>query len=299
MPDRSDPWSISTLTPVERRDGRYFKRDDLFAPLGPDRVNGTKLRQLIVLAGDLVASGAEGLVTAASAHSPQIPMTAVVGARLGVPVHIVTGAKSVDHALRHSGPALAAEYGATIETTMPAYNPQLQRVGRAALDRRPGWAAVPYAISLPEPTTPDAARRFHEASADQARNLPDDMPALVLAFGSGNSAASVLWGMTRHNKRAARVVLVGVGPSRLAWLANRLTQLGCPHQLDLVSHIDLHAAKLVTYGERVAWTESGIPLHPNYEAKVGRFLASPRGQELVGEWTGDDACWWIVGSEPR
>tara|TARA_R110000787_G_scaffold9205_3_gene32342 strand:- start:163 stop:1041 length:879 start_codon:yes stop_codon:yes gene_type:complete len=290
-----DPWDISALTPIEHHGNRWYKRDDQFAPLGPTGVNGTKLRQLIRMVEDIATSGAKGLVTAASAHSPQIPMTALVGARFGLPVHIITGGKGMETVSLKQGVQIALEAGATIQPTMPAYNPVLQHAARSALAERPGWAMVPYAISIPEPATEAEAWRFHDASSAQAANLPA-AEALIIAFGSGNSSASILWGIDRFNIDIREVHLIGVGPSRIDWLVNRLDQLGAVHMIDRCVHHDLHGAGLVTYGERVNATSDGINLHPNYEAKVARYLASE--PHPVPEWDEGDCGWWIVGNEP-
>lgn len=291
-------WDVDALTPVERRAGMWVKRDDLFAPLGPGSINGTKLRQLIRLATDAADAGAVGFVSAASGHSPQIPMTAAVGRELGLPVHVVTGARSRATALRSPGVAMAVELGATLEVTLPAYNPVLQRRGREALEARPGWAGIPYAISLPEPTTAAAARRFHAGSARQVRNLPLDVRTLVMALGSGNSAASVLFGLAVEERTDVElVVLVGVGPSRWRWLHERLELLEAPRILERARFVDLHGMGAVRYGERVPFSLDGLELHPIYEAKIAAWIeAHP---QACPEWRRHETAFWNVGTEPR
>jgi hypothetical protein len=64
---------IYQLTPVEHIGGIWWKREDKFAPLGPGKINGSKLRQLIWLFSQQQNSGvASGAVTA----SPQLLMVA-------------------------------------------------------------------------------------------------------------------------------------------------------------------------------------------------------------------------------
>jgi hypothetical protein len=291
-------WDVLELTPVEQRAGMWVKREDLFAPLGPGSINGTKLRQLIRLASDARDAGAAGLVSAASGHSPQLPMTAIVGEHLGLPVHLVTGARSRTTALRSRGVALAVAHGATLEVTLPAYNPVLQRRGRQALEDRPGWYGVPYAISLPEPTAGPAARRFHEWSALQVTNLPSSARTLIMALGSGNSAASVLYGLVRERlDHVERIVLLGIGPSRWEWLVERLELLRADRILERVHFIDLHGGGFVRYADRVRFDLDGLSLHPNYEGKIAAWLDEHPTAEP--DWRTPDAVFWNVGSEPR
>jgi hypothetical protein len=43
------------------------------------------------------------------------------------------------------------------------------------------------------------------------------------------------------------------------------------------------------------WREAGIRFHPTYEGKMMRYLRGAQAAEYVG----DDALFWIVGSEPK
>ena len=90
---------LSALTPVENRVGRLYKREDKFAPLGYGNVNGSKLRQLVWLVRGY--RGVGGIITGASVLSPQVPMTAAVGAAYGLPVIIVLGGTNLRSALKH------------------------------------------------------------------------------------------------------------------------------------------------------------------------------------------------------
>lgn len=273
----------------------WVKRDDLFS--GPAGINGTKFRQLLRLAGDAVEAGAKGLLSAASGHSPQVPMTAVVAHMLGVPAHIVTGALSLETAMRSPGVALAVQYGATIEPVLPAYNPVLQARGRAALEERPGWYGVPYAISLPEPATPEAARRFHDGSAQQVRNLPfGSYDKLLVPCGSANSAGSILYGLARDQLLPPHILLVGIGPSRLDWLRARLELLEASEAMERVEYVDLHPH--FDYSQRVPYDLDGIELHPNYEGKIAQWAERNSSFRDLTGWGEARTVLWIVGSEP-
>jgi hypothetical protein len=294
------------VTPVHFLGGHPVKRDDLFAPLGVGSINGSKLRQLLHLVGGAARSGAEGIVTAASVLSPQVPMTAAVASHFGLPCHIILGGTVLERARRNPGVALAESFGATFGFTSVGYNPALQAACARALDERPGWSRVPYAISLPDGDIADI-EPFHRPGALQVANLhaAGEVRTLYVPFGSGNSAASVLYGLALGLTRPVeKVVLVGVGPSRLDWLARRCGALSASSGADVTGwlarceHHDLHGAGLVAYHDRKRASLGGLALHPTYEGKVLWWLR--KHADPASPWHADPrgSALWIVGSEP-
>jgi len=298
------------VTPVHVLGGHPVKRDDLFAPLGVGSINGSKLRQLLYLVGHAARNGADGIVTAASVLSPQVPMTAAVAAHFGLPCHIILGGTVLERARRNPGVALAESFGATFGFTSVGYNPALQAACRRALDERPGWSRVPYAISLPERGDIGDIEAlgdigdFHRLGAQQVANL-GDVRTLYVPFGSGNSAASILYGLALAPETAVeKVVLVGVGPSRLDWLARRLGTLSALSGADVegwlarVEHHDLHGLGLVAYHDRRVASLGGLRLHPTYEGKVLWWLR--KHADPASPWHRDPrgSGLWVVGSEP-
>ena len=76
------------LTPVDFREGLYWKRDDLYKPFGDYHVNGGKVRQALQLfetkIDDIKNKHNNGVITAASVHSPQSANIAKVAEKYGV-----------------------------------------------------------------------------------------------------------------------------------------------------------------------------------------------------------------------
>lgn len=316
--EAADPWDLAALTPVQTGARYRYKRDDLYAPRGEGGVNGTKLRQLVWLVEGAVARGARGLLTAASVRSPQLCMTAVVGARYGLPVVCVVGATNPVTAVRHTSVALAVEAGAELAFTPVAYNPALQRAATAMAPSLPGFYRVEYGITTPPTASPAEVEAFHALGARQTANVPPDVPVIAMTAGSCNSAVSVLYGLALARPPSLRrVVLVGVGPQRLGFIRDRLRLIRDVAGVDVlallrprftdhrtreagwgrsgpveVDHHDLHARGVVTYADRVPWTEDGIVFHPTYEGKLMRYLARRwRPAERDG-W-----LVWVVGAE--
>lgn len=331
---------LATLTPWEQvTDGDaawWAKREDRFAPLGYGGINGTKLRQLIWLAWQQSAASpwpeqrrhpAKGILTACSVHSPQAPMTAAVAAHYGMAATIIYGATDDRVADRHTNARIAANFGATFEHTTVAYNPVLQRAleESAARPDHAGWWVLPYAISVGDDDW-GAVESFHAVSAPQTDNIPDTVRTLVFPFGSGNTAASILYGIARNRPpNLERVVLVGIGPNRLQWLDDRLAAidhatghhhavavtyrrryhqhptLEAAHQTRgpvLLEHYDLHGT-FATYDRKMPARWGDIDLHPTYEGKVLTWL---RRHPWEARWfwrSRGDVGFWIVGSEPH
>src|SRR5439155_839381 len=77
---------LDQLTPVELRDGIWFKRDDLFSIAG---ASGGKARACYALA----RAAERGLITASARHSPQATIVARIARHLGLccRIHTPTG----------------------------------------------------------------------------------------------------------------------------------------------------------------------------------------------------------------
>lgn len=289
--------SPTELTPWENRDGRWYKREDLHR--NAYGVNGAKYRacrHLITQA--VVELGVDHVVTAQSVRSPQAAITATLCKELDLGCTVVVGASKLETAVKHPSVRIAVEAGAMLDTSCRvAYNPVIQPYGEK-LARELGAWQVPYAISPPADASPEELEAFLAVGGAQVRNLPDELETLVIAFGSGNTTAGVMYGLATHGSgNLKRVVLVGVGPDRTEWLHGRLNAVGVgldtvgefPFELD---HMPLHGW-FAEYADLMPETADGIVLHPTYEGKVARFLnsAKPEWWEQRDGSTG----FWIVG----
>ena len=74
------------ITPVEKYDNIFYKRDDLFCPYGD--VNGGKVRQTIEL---LKNNDVKGIIAAVSVHSPTGPVVSRVAKEFNKPCIIAVG----------------------------------------------------------------------------------------------------------------------------------------------------------------------------------------------------------------
>lgn len=317
---------LQDLTPVELHQGIWFKREDYFAPLGYGGINGSKLRQCIWMMYEYVQGGGKvGLVSGASVKSPQLPMGAAVAQHFGLPSVMVIGATTPESALKHENVFSAAWFGAKFALSKVAYNPNLQRMVKE-LQKQPGLRGA-YELEYGITTTQsdEAIWEFHLLGARQVRNIPTGVKTLIIPAGSCNSCVSVLYGLVRYQIPVERVVLYGIGPTRLALIEERLaaiervtrTNIRCyfrrmyHHHQDLaeehnarrplgfwppyiLEHYDLHETKYASYQDEMPASFDGIDFHPTYEGKVWRYI----GERHPINRSAGDTCFWIVGSRP-
>ncbi len=275
---------------MQERDGRWYKREDLCAL--PAGVNGAKLRACDHLIRQGAAAGAQRVISAASVLSPQNAMAAVLAARYGLRSLIILGGTNPRTAFQHRAVALARDHGADFDFIRVGYNPALQRRAADLTATDPSAYWLQYGITTPADASARELRAFHQIAADQVTNLPDSITTLVIPFGSGNTAAGVLLGLNQHRPRdLERIILVGIGPDRRAWLRDRFERMGV--SLPRYRHLDLHGTGYAQYSDKMPGQADGIVLHPTYEGKVVRYL----DEKAPDWWVRRDGttCLWIVG----
>ena len=285
------------LTPVELRNGRFYKREDLHRN-DQYGVNGAKFRACRHLMAKAVREGATAVVSASSVLSPQAAMAGVLAEEFGLDCTLVLGASKPETAPKHVSVKIAMDAGAKLNLdSKVAYNPVIQQAGNKLAKELGAWQ-LPYGITTPSNAPAEEIEAFLQVGGKQVMNLPAAVETLVIPFGSGNTAAGVLYGIAKYLDRddsnLTRVVLVGVGPDRLLWVQDRLDKVGVAMNgigIEIV-HIPLHGW-YADYGDRMPETADDIVMHPTYEGKVVRFLNSA-GMEW---WDARDGktCMWIVG----
>ena len=278
------------ITPVELRNGRYYKREDLLR--FSNGVNG-KVRTSLHLAQKAKDAGADALVYGGSVHAPALGRVASAAAYMGMDSYLVIGS-DISTARRHDTVRVAEEAGAEFLRAKVAYNPALQKLARETAERSGGSIVqIPYGVSHPDSWSADEVQAFlHEDSRQVDSVLQTGIETLVIPFGSANAALGILYGLSWYDD-APEVILVGVGPDRREWLFERLRYVGVTkRQLPKITYLPLHP-HFAEYKDRMPEHQDGIDFHPTYEGKVVRFLDT-----LKPTWwtTRDDStCMWIVG----
>ncbi|MEP6816547.1 MAG: pyridoxal-phosphate dependent enzyme [Marmoricola sp.] len=174
------------------------KRDDLtgFA------VAGNKARQLEALVGDALGNGADTLVTG-GAPSSNFCQAAVAAARWAglACVLVYAGSPSAE---RHPNHAAALHWGARILWTGDPDRASVDAGVEVAAAEVRTSGGTPYVIPRGG-ATPLGATAFHRAAEELVGQLDDlgvdDHVLVVLAVGSGGTAAGLLSGSAAHGRR--------------------------------------------------------------------------------------------------
>lgn len=287
---------LGKYTPWEKRGGVYFKREDYFAPLGYSGPNGSKMRQLIWYM-NRYREGKNHIVTGASIQSPQLSMSAIVGAHYGLQCRQVVYSKP-DTVLSHVNPRVAAGFGAVFEYANGPYNPIIQSKVKELT--KESSLVVEYGITLPHEVyaAPEIVR-FHQVGAHQVLNMPDEVETLIVPAGSCNTLTSVILGLWENPGNVKKLFTIGIGPDKRAWVNERLEICGVePEKLPFAwKHHSLHDTGYSAYSDKFNGEAfDGIEFHPTYEAKMWRWLTQeamfdPNEEAGVG--------FWIVGSSPK
>lgn len=283
-------------TPVELRDGRWYKREDLHR--NAYGVNGAKYRACRHMMTRAILDGYEHVVSAQSVRSPQASICATLAEELGIGCTIVYGSSKPETAFRHPNARIAREAGAEFDFgCRSAFNTTLQPYGARIAEHLGAWQ-LPYAISMPDDSLVSELEEFLEVGAEQVKNLPDEIRTIVIPFGSGNTAAGILYGLSRLRapEELERVVLLGIGPDRSPWLKQRLERVGARYLEFEVTHLPLHGW-FANYSDSMPETVDGIEMHPTYEGKAIRFL----DQSGLPWWDRRDGStlFWVVGGPVR
>ena len=282
---------LGTHTPWENHKGMWFKRDDYFAPLGYSGPNGSKMRQLIWYVNKFRA-GKTHIVTGASIQSPQLSMSAIVGAHYGLRARQIVYTKP-HSVLRHDNPRIAYGFEAEFEYASGPYNPILQR--KVVDLTQPTSLVVEYGITLPHNRYPaEDVRKFHEVGAYQTTNVPPEVKRLIAPAGSCNSLTSIMLGLSRDPHNIEELFTIGIGPDKRGWMRERLAYIGV--DVDTLpfkwKHYSLHDSGYSKYSDHFKGEEfDGISFHPTYEAKMWRWLT--HNDQLDYD---DSTAFWIVGS---
>lgn len=289
------------MTPVQRVDGLWVKREDLFT--GPAGTNGSKLRMAHHLLTQAKNSGVTHVFSAQSVLSPQAVMTAHLCREMGMECTLVVGGTTPEKALRHPYIRSAFEQAeAYLECAPVGYNPVIQKLAARRVEEENllgsglAWQ-MPYGITTPPDATAEDIETFMRVGGAQVRNLPSSLRTIVIPLGSGNTACGIIYGLHRNWSKfedLERVVLVGVGPDRFSWLLDRLKRVLKGDILPGVELVHLTTyPDFATYSDRMPESLGDIALHPTYEGKVVRYL----NQLMPDWWTLDteDTLFWIVG----
>jgi hypothetical protein len=305
------------LTPVEKIGDIYFKREDKFAPLGFNSINGSKLRQCIWLVDEWVKKkNIRGVVSGSVVGSPQHPFISSICKQYGIGCLIVTGSKNY---LSHKNMQLADELGAHFYVTNIGYAKALQSKSFKLAQQLPNHEVLETNITVDERiNTPERVEAFHRVGSYQVNNIPEHIENLIIPCGSCNSVTSILYGIAVNKpKNLKRILLMGIGNNgsyHLDYIPRRLKIISSVIGIDLndcfdytflkdrnekgisVLHYNLNGSGFCSYESWMPFNYDGIELHPRYEGKVFNFMKAK--EPFFKPYMNEKTLFWVVGNEP-
>lgn len=306
------------MTPVEKINGIYWKREDKFAPLGYHSINGSKLRQCLWLVNGWVKNGVKGVISGSVVGSPQHPFISTICRHYGLGCLIVTGAK--DHQ-KHKNMQLAEQAGAKFIVANIGYAKALQSKCFQLKAKLPGHEVLETNITLDDRLNPpDRIQEFHRVGSVQVNNIPDHIETIIIPCGSCNSVTSIMYGL--FNRRPAslkRVILMGIGnngsknlnyiPHRLEIISRvigkpvnkafnyRFLNMPNPNGIDVL-HFNPNGEGFCSYEDWMPYEiGNGVELHPRYEGKCLNYIKAYPNK--FADYWNENTLFWIVGNEPK
>lgn len=282
-------YKLKELTPVQEVGGILVKRDDLFKPFSDAEVNGGKLRQAIHLLLQAKIEGFTRVLTGCSILSPQGPIITVVAKYLGLDCMVFYGGTNEKSLQSKDMPRLVRKYGGEIRLVSSGRHTVLYHEIKRIKEEKD--FIVEYGMNSKEPKH---FISFYETTANQVRNLPDELDHLVIVCGSGITCAGVIYGVKKHNKNVKNIWLIGNAPNRIKKIKDRLVTLQMFSKIgNLVSrefnYVDLYNQGVKYEDEVKIVLENGLELHPNYEGKAYAWFL--KNKELfIGK-----TLFWIIG----
>ena len=283
------------MTPIEQKsDGMFYKREDHFSPLGINSINGSKLRQLIWLFDR--ERDVDTVIHATNVNkSPQTPMTAAVAEHYGYRCIQIAGGTNLNSINKKELPMAATLHGTEYDLQCRSgFNVNIQKRVQVVRKDHPNSFIIERDITLDHnlpQNTRDVLRDFHSVGAQQVKNIPSDIEAIIMPFGSSTSCTSVLLGLSGFQPFSLKTIhLVNVGVDKREYMWERLALMGA----------DLSNYEIVWHDTKIPYDKllkgvsvDDITFHPRYEAKVYQYLLDSR-PDLINERN----LYWVIGSYP-
>lgn len=273
--------TIRMLTPWDWYKGIWFKREDLFRPLGDEHVNGTKLRQFHHVLCEASARGgleSKKIIVQTSVHSTSGAICAAVARQMNPDwkVTVVVGGLKEHHIPNHPMLRLARYYGAEIRVVCGTgmSGPVMARLREIS-------AAEGHFNACLEDQLRHNPDFVLQSVAKQVQNIPPQIKRIYVPVGSGTQMAGIITGLNKLPQRQdMQVIGLNVGPKR-----------DIASMISMFSDVDYIQIELNTqYSKPCHVSIDGIgALDTCYEAKAFQWM---QGQGHLFQPT---HALWLVG----
>ena len=290
---------MTELTPVEKVEEVFFKRDDYYKPFGEYHVNGGKVRQALIMFEKYIekiqSKHNNGVITAGSVHSPQSANIAKVAEFHQVKCITCVGGTKPENLDKHHMMKLTKHYGCEVKIVAGHGMSNVIHARMRKLAEDNGYMVIEQGELLQK----NPLDMFY-ATADQVENIPDELDNLVVSTGVGVQLMGILLGLKKFNKKVKHIHSICVGPTREKHMnryENELLKASGdlvwerPESLNL-NEFAMHAHK-APYGKGHDYMVNGNYIDDIYEGKAYQWMLE--NVDTVNEKT----LFWCVGKRPR
>ena len=290
---------MTELTPVEKVEEGFFKRDDYYKPFGEYHVNGGKVRQALIMfekyIENIQSKHNNGVITAGSVHSPQSANIAKVAEFHQVKCITCVGGTKPENLDKHHMMKLTKHYGCEVKIVAGHGMSNVIHARMRKLAEDNGYMVIEQGELLQK----NPLDMFY-ATADQVENIPDELDNLVVSTGVGVQLMGILLGLKKFNKKVKHIHSICVGPTREKHMnryENELLKASGdlvwerPESLNL-NEFAMHAHK-APYGKGHDYMVNGNYIDDIYEGKAYQWMLE--NVDTANEKT----LFWCVGKRPR
>jgi len=134
-------------------------------------------------------------------------------------------------------------------------------------------------------------KEIFEATAEQVKNIPDELDNLIIPTGVAIQTSGILIGLKRFNKKVKRIVCVCVGPTREKKIDGYFKDVYNDdvknyHPFEMVAHKS-------PYSKAMNFKIEGEYIDDIYEAKAYDWLLKNI------DYKNEKTMMWLVGKRPR
>ncbi|HRR48718.1 MAG TPA: pyridoxal-phosphate dependent enzyme [Bacteroidales bacterium] len=285
---------VDTIHNVGDFDTVLFKRDDLFLPFeDTPRLGGGKVRQAFSLFSSLSEKlkRYNGISSYVSVSSPQAMVVTRTAKEFGYKTFLVVGVNSsVENIIEKYRPIRECyRIGAEIHNLAKiGYNTVIKNRAKKFLEEN-NLYLVNFGINVDENT-----EALVGSVADQVKNVPDNLDAVIVPVGSGIQFASIIAGIKKYNKNVDRIIGIQIsGYDRTKDINYILDKLNikCDYEfyIDRTYPYTKHITTKITNTEDFS---KSFEMNVVYESKAWKALL----RERYNLKRTDKILFWIVGN---
>lgn len=252
--------NIFDLTPVEKIENIYVKRDDLFEYAN---CNGGKVRGALYIINKALQNGYTEFVSLGSRFSPQCEIISNICEQMNLKCHLFMPNSYKDTTVitnikNNKNTVLIRDLKQGAYT-----NVLIARAEKFAQEHN--YYFIKFGMEMPETI---------EILQEQVKNIPKDIKRIIVPVGSAMNFCSIINGLNKYNRNDIQVVGIQVGKDPLNVIKNY-----CPF-FSYTKHKLIKAKP--NYETQIEAYIGDLKLDPVYEAKCKEYLQ-------------DGDLFWVVG----